>query len=86
MPPDERSQLIAQFRDLVDEGMERYVSLLETMCNIESGSEMVEGVNRVGGALRELGVRMEERVAVLLPDTPEWVYAFLEELERFRNE
>jgi benzoate-CoA ligase family protein len=34
------------------------------------------GVNRVGNALCELGVRMEERVAILLPDTPEWVFAF----------
>ncbi|MHC4404737.1 MAG: benzoate-CoA ligase family protein [Planctomycetota bacterium] len=35
-----------------------------------------EGVNRAGNALRELGVRMEERVGILLPDSPEWVYAF----------
>ncbi len=35
-----------------------------------------EGVNRLGNVLRELGVRMEERVAILLPDRPEWAMAF----------
>ena len=38
--------------------------------------DLYEGVNRFGGAIRELGVRMEERVAILLPDTPEWAFAF----------
>jgi len=38
--------------------------------------DLYEGVNRFGGAIRELGVRIEERVAILLPDTPEWVFAF----------
>ncbi len=37
---------------------------------------LYQGVNRMGNALRELGVRMEERVAILLPDTPEWALAF----------
>ncbi len=35
-----------------------------------------ENVNRLGNALKGLGVRMEERVAVLLPDSPELVFAF----------
>jgi len=34
-------------------------------------------VARTGGALRSLGVEMEDRVALLLPDTPEFVAAFL---------
>jgi benzoate-CoA ligase len=38
--------------------------------------DLYEGVNRFGNALRELGVRMEERVGILLPDTPEWAFAF----------
>jgi benzoate-CoA ligase len=38
--------------------------------------QLHENVNRMGNALRNLDVRMEERVAILLPDTPEWVYAF----------
>jgi len=38
--------------------------------------DLYEGVNRFGNAIRELGVRIEERVAILLPDSPEWVFAF----------
>ena len=30
----------------------------------------------MGNVLLELGVRMEERVAFLLPDSPEWAYVF----------
>ena len=44
--------------------------------NTVTYDDLYEGVNRVGNALRELGVRMEERVAILLPDTPEWALAF----------
>lgn len=35
-----------------------------------------ERVNRFGNALLALDVRMEERVAILMPDMPELVYAF----------
>ena len=37
---------------------------------------LYEGVNRFGNALRGLGLRMEERVAIIMPDCPECVYAF----------
>jgi benzoate-CoA ligase family protein len=49
---------------------------------IECGDEQVsyrqllERTNRVGNALRELGVRQEERVVILLPDCPEFLYSF----------
>ena len=49
---------------------------------IECGDERVsyrhllEWTNRVGNALRGLGVRPEERVFLLLPDTPEFLYCF----------
>jgi len=49
---------------------------------IECGEErvtyrqLVERVNRTGNGLRKLGVRQEERVALLLPDTPEFAYSF----------
>jgi benzoate-CoA ligase family protein len=49
---------------------------------IECGDERVtyrhllERTNRVGNALRSLGVRPEERVFLLLPDTPEFLYCF----------
>ena len=38
--------------------------------------QLHQAVNRLGNALRELGVRREERVALLLPDSPQWVYVF----------
>ena len=38
--------------------------------------DLYEGVNRLGNALKELGIQMEERVAFLLPDTPEFAFAF----------
>jgi len=38
--------------------------------------QLAESVNRLGNALLALGVRMEERVAVILPDMPEWAFAF----------
>jgi benzoate-CoA ligase family protein len=41
-----------------------------------SYSDLLEQVNRVGNVLLELGVRIEERVAILLPDCPEFLYAF----------
>ncbi len=39
-------------------------------------ADLHEGVNRFGNAMRGLGLRMEERVAILLPDSPEWVFGF----------
>lgn len=39
--------------------------------------QLAENVNRVGNALLSLGVRIEQRVATLLPDCPEVVYVFL---------
>src|SRR4029077_17302466 len=38
--------------------------------------EVLRNVNRVGSALRRLGVRPEERVLLLLLDGPEFVYSF----------
>jgi benzoate-CoA ligase family protein len=38
--------------------------------------QLQEGVNRFGNLLLELGVRMEERVAFVLPDSPQWAYTF----------
>ena len=39
-------------------------------------AEVAAEANRVGNALQELGVRAEDRVALLLPDCPEWAAAF----------
>ncbi|MGC2696681.1 MAG: benzoate-CoA ligase family protein [Candidatus Angelobacter sp.] len=38
--------------------------------------QLFERVNRAGNALKKLGVRQEERVGMLLLDTPEFVYCF----------
>lgn len=38
--------------------------------------ELLENTNRVGNALLELGVRAEERVFLLLLDTPDFLYSF----------
>jgi 4-hydroxybenzoate-CoA ligase len=49
---------------------------------IECGDERVtyrqvaEGVNRCGSALRALGVQPEQRIALILQDTPAFAYAF----------
>lgn len=39
-------------------------------------ADLHAGVNRVGNALRDLGIRIEERVAILMFDSPELVFAF----------
>ena len=41
-----------------------------------SYGDVLAGTNRCGNALRRLGVGMEQRVVLLLPDCPEFVYAF----------
>jgi benzoate-CoA ligase family protein len=41
-----------------------------------SYAQLLERVNRFGNALENLGVRPEERVALLLLDTPEFAYCF----------
>ena len=38
--------------------------------------EVFESVNRVGNALRSLGIEIEHRVLVILPDSPEFAYCF----------
>ena len=38
--------------------------------------EVFENVNRIGNALKELGIEVENRVLVILPDSPEFAYSF----------
>ncbi len=42
-----------------------------------SYAEVLDNVNRTGNALRDLGMGLEDRVALLLLDCPEFVYSFL---------
>ena len=39
-------------------------------------AQLHENVNRVGNALLDMGIRIEQRVAILMPDNPECVYTF----------
>ena len=39
-------------------------------------ADAVRRSNRAGGALRELGLRMEDRVLIVLPDCPEFVWTW----------
>lgn len=57
------------------EGRERRTALVCEDHEFDYG-DVARGVNRMGNALRALGVRMEERVVLVLPDVPEFVYAF----------
>jgi benzoate-CoA ligase family protein len=41
-----------------------------------SYQQLLERVNRAGNALRKLGVRREERIALVLVDTPDFAYSF----------
>jgi benzoate-CoA ligase family protein len=41
-----------------------------------SYQQLLDRTNRVGNVLRRLGVRAEERVLLLLPDSPEFLYCF----------
>src|SRR5262247_2088556 len=41
-----------------------------------SYGEAARMANRAGNALRELGVQMEDRVLIVLPDCPEFVWAW----------
>ena len=38
--------------------------------------EVFEKVNRTGNALKNLGIEIENRVLVILPDSPEFAYGF----------
>jgi benzoate-CoA ligase family protein len=41
-----------------------------------SYQQLLEGANRVGNALRQLGVDRDHRVILLLPDSPEFLFCF----------
>ncbi|MCK5412742.1 MAG: AMP-binding protein, partial [Gemmatimonadetes bacterium] len=60
-------------RNLADRAGKR---ALEGPAGERTFAEVAAEANRVGNGLRELGVRAEDRVAILLPDSPEWAAAF----------
>ena len=59
----------------IDEGRADKVAI-ECGTTCVSYGQLFEYVNRVGNGLKDLGVRMEERVLLLLLDTPEFAVCF----------
>jgi len=59
----------------VEEGRENKVCLYYEEQTYTYG-ETARMANRVGNALRELGVEMEDRVLIVLPDSPEFVWTW----------
>ncbi|MBV9338911.1 MAG: benzoate-CoA ligase family protein, partial [Solirubrobacterales bacterium] len=65
--------------DLLDANLERGRSekdAIRTYSGSHTYAEVARGANRVGNALRGLGVEMENRVLLALPDAPEFAMAF----------
>ena len=67
--------------ELVDANVEAGRGERAAICYVGDGStytynDVLAMTNRTGSALRALGVRMEERVMLLLPDSPEFVFSF----------
>src|SRR6266852_9971479 len=61
-------------RHLQEERSDKIAIECEGLC--VTYRQLYEGVNRVGNGLRKLGVRIEERVFLLLLDTPEFAASF----------
>ncbi|HKW41446.1 MAG TPA: benzoate-CoA ligase family protein [Gemmatimonadales bacterium] len=59
----------------VEEGRDRRLAIVYDQRRLSYG-DVYAGTNRVGNALRRLGVGMEQRVVLLLPDSPEFVCSF----------
>lgn len=79
MPRGRLSQDVNAASHLVDEHLSAgRADKTAIVCDTQTVSyrELSLSVNRLGNVLRSLGVRMEERVAMLLPDRPEFAFAF----------
>ncbi|HET7295673.1 MAG TPA: benzoate-CoA ligase family protein [Gemmatimonadales bacterium] len=59
----------------VEEGREGRLAIIHEGRRLTYG-DVSAGANRLGNALRRLGVAMEQRVVLLLPDSPEFVWTF----------
>ena len=59
----------------VEEGRDSRLAIIHEGRRLTYG-EVYTGANRLGNALRRLGVAMEQRVVLLLPDSPEFVWSF----------
>ncbi len=59
----------------IEEGRDRRLAIIYEGRRLTYG-DVYAGMNRLGNALRRLGVRTEQRVVLLLHDGPEFVWAF----------
>ena len=59
----------------IAEGRDGWLAILYEGRRLTYG-DVYRGVNRLGNALRRLGVAMEQRVVLLLQDSPEFVWSF----------
>ncbi|PYO59965.1 MAG: hypothetical protein DMD70_10050, partial [Gemmatimonadetes bacterium] len=59
----------------VEEGRDDRLAIIHEGRHFTYG-DVHAGVNRLGSALRRLGVRREQRVVLLLHDSPEFVWSF----------
>jgi benzoate-CoA ligase family protein len=65
--------------DLLDGNLERGLAdkeAIRTYAGSHTYADVARGANRLGNAFRGLGVEMENRVLIALPDTPEFAMAF----------
>lgn len=79
MPGERSSRCVNAASRLVDEHISKgRAEKAAIICGQRTISyrDLSSSVNRLGNSLRDLGVRMEERVAILLPDLPEFAFAF----------
>ncbi len=59
----------------VEEGRDARLAIVHEGRHLSYG-DVAAGANRLGNALQRLGVTMEQRVVLLLPDSPEFVWSF----------
>lgn len=79
MRPVRRRALYNAAVDLLDANLEgggADRTAIRTMAGDVTYAAVAESANRFGNALLELGVRMEERVVIAVPDSPEFAAAF----------
>ncbi|GAB6933738.1 benzoate-CoA ligase family protein [Calditerricola satsumensis] len=75
-PVPERYNAACDFVDRhMEEGRAHEVAILYRDEVVTYG-DLYERVNRAGRLFRELGIEMEQRILLVLPDCPEFVYAF----------
>lgn len=60
----------------IEKGYENKIAIFYRDQEISYG-QLLKNVNKAGNGLKSLGIEMENRVLLLLPDCPEFIYVFL---------